>query len=88
MFSGDNTEQNERNQIKQQLIDLEQKLDETEALLRTKQTYQMHLETDKMRLLKEIQTSKIEINSCEKRIGKYRYLYIKYYLFIYKILFI
>ncbi|XP_012348416.1 structural maintenance of chromosomes protein 6 isoform X1 [Apis florea] len=68
--SGDNTEQNERNQIKQQLIDLEQKIDETEALLRTKQTYQMHLETDKMRLLKEIQASKIEINSCEKRIER------------------
>lgn len=76
IFSGDNTEQNERNQIKQQLIDLEQKLDETEALLRTKQTYQMHLETDKMRLLKEIQASKIEINSCEKRIGKCHNIYI------------
>lgn len=50
---------------------MEQKLDETDALLRTKQTYQMHLETDKMRLLKEIQTSRIEINNCEKRIGKY-----------------
>ena len=56
--------------MKQQLADLEQKLDETEALLRTKQTYQMHLETDKMRLLKEIQTSRIEINNCGKRIGK------------------
>lgn len=50
---------------------MEQKLDETEALLRTKQTYQMHLETDKVRLLKEIQTSRIEINNCQKRIGKY-----------------
>ncbi|XP_043593729.1 structural maintenance of chromosomes protein 6 [Bombus pyrosoma] len=70
--SADNAEQSERNQIKQQLSDLEQKLDETEALLRTKQTYQMHLETDKMRLLKEIQTSRIEINSCEKRIEKIR----------------
>ncbi|XP_017792658.1 PREDICTED: structural maintenance of chromosomes protein 6 [Habropoda laboriosa] len=68
--SCDNAEQSERNQIKQQLADLEQKLDETEALLRTKQTYQMHLETDKMRLLKEIQVSKIEINSCEVRIQK------------------
>ncbi|OAD58463.1 Structural maintenance of chromosomes protein 6 [Eufriesea mexicana] len=67
--SGD-AKQSQRNQIKQQLADLEQKLDETEALLRTKQTYQMHLETDKMRLLKEIQASKIEINSCEKRIEK------------------
>ena len=36
----------------------------------------MHLETDKMRLLKEIQTSKIEINSCEKGIGKYHNIYI------------
>ncbi|XP_068965461.1 structural maintenance of chromosomes protein 6 isoform X1 [Bombus flavifrons] len=70
--SADNAEQSERNQIKQQLADLEQKLDETEALLRTKQTYQMHLETDKMRLLKEIQTSRIEINNCEKRIEKIR----------------
>ncbi|XP_050581038.1 structural maintenance of chromosomes protein 6 [Bombus affinis] len=68
--SADNAEQSERNQMKQQLADLEQKLDETEALLRTKQTYQMHLETDKMRLLKEIQTSRIEINNCEKRIEK------------------
>lgn len=51
------------------MANLEQKLDETEALLRTNQTHQMHLETDKMRLLKEIQASKIEINSCEKRIG-------------------
>lgn len=70
--SADNAEQNERNQIKQQLADLEQKLNETEALLRTKQTYQMHLETDKMRLSKEIQTSRVEINSCEKRIEKIR----------------
>lgn len=31
----------------------------------------MHLETDKVRLLKEIQTSRIEINNCQKRIGKY-----------------
>ncbi|CAK9818472.1 Structural maintenance of chromosomes protein 6 [Anthophora plagiata] len=68
--SGENAEQSERNQIKQQLTDYEQKLDETEALLRTKQTYQMHLETEKMRLLKEIQASKIEINSCENHIQK------------------
>ena len=72
IFSGDNAEQSERNEIKQQLAELEQKLDETEALLRTNQTCQMHLETDKMRLLKEIQASKIEINNCEKRIGKSR----------------
>lgn len=32
----------------------------------------MHLETDKMRLLKEIQASRIEINNCEKRVGKSR----------------
>lgn len=69
-FSGDTAEQSERNEIKQQLADIEQKLDETEALLRTKQTYQMHLETDKMRLMKELQASKIEISSCENRIRK------------------
>ena len=71
-FSGDNAEKSERNEMKQQLAELEQKLDETEALLRTNQTCQMHLETDKMRLSKEIQASKIEINNCEKRIGKSR----------------
>ncbi|KAK1135509.1 hypothetical protein K0M31_000098 [Melipona bicolor] len=68
--SGDNAEQSERNEMKQQLAELEQKLDETEALLRTNQTCQMHLETDKMRLSKEIQASKIEINNCDKRIEK------------------
>ena len=70
--SGDNAEQSERNAMKQQLTDLEQKLDEVEALLRTKQTHQTHLETDKMRLLKEIQAFKIEASNCENRILKIR----------------
>lgn len=70
-FSGDNAEQSERNAMKQQLTDLEQKLEEVEALLRTKQTHQTHLETDKMRLLKEIQAFKIEASSCENRIREY-----------------
>ncbi|XP_076756684.1 structural maintenance of chromosomes 6 isoform X1 [Xylocopa sonorina] len=66
--SGDNAEQSERNQIMQQITDLEQKLEETEALLRTKKTYHMQLEHDKVRLLNEIQSSKIKISSCENRI--------------------
>ncbi|XP_012142309.2 structural maintenance of chromosomes 6 isoform X1 [Megachile rotundata] len=67
---GDNAEQNERKQMKQQLADLEEKLDEIEALLRTKGNFQMHLENEKMRLLKEIQVSKHEINNCENRMQK------------------
>ncbi|XP_076243651.1 structural maintenance of chromosomes 6 [Calliopsis andreniformis] len=66
--SADNAEQSERNKMKQQLTDLEQKLDEVEAMLRTHQTHQAHLETDKMRLSKEIQSSKIEMSSCDNRI--------------------
>ncbi|XP_076163825.1 structural maintenance of chromosomes 6 isoform X2 [Ptiloglossa arizonensis] len=68
--SGDNAEQSERNEIKQQLTVVEQKLNEIEALLQTKKTHQTHLEADKMRLLKEIEVSKIEINNCENRIRK------------------
>ncbi|KZC07283.1 PREDICTED: structural maintenance of chromosomes protein 6 [Dufourea novaeangliae] len=68
--SGDNAEQSERNEMKQQLTNSEQKLDEVEALLKTKQTHQTHLETDKMRLRKEIESYKIEISSSENRIQK------------------
>ncbi|XP_076651994.1 structural maintenance of chromosomes 6 isoform X2 [Halictus rubicundus] len=64
----DNAEQSERKQMKQQLADLEQKLDEIEALLRTKRTHQTHLETDKMRLLQEMHTTKIEITNRDNRI--------------------
>ncbi|XP_076300336.1 structural maintenance of chromosomes 6 [Lasioglossum baleicum] len=70
--TGDNAEQSERNAMKQQLADLEQKLDEIEALLRTKQTHQTHLETDKMRLMKEMHTTKIEITGCDNRIQQIR----------------
>ncbi|XP_078043070.1 structural maintenance of chromosomes 6 isoform X2 [Augochlora pura] len=66
--SGNNAEQIERNEMKQQLAALEQKLSEVEALLQTKQTDQMHLETDRMRLQKEMHTSKIKIGSYENRI--------------------
>nr|XP_034181336.1 structural maintenance of chromosomes protein 6 [Osmia lignaria]XP_034181337.1 structural maintenance of chromosomes protein 6 [Osmia lignaria] len=68
--SGDNAEQNKRNEMKQQLANFQEKLNEVEALLRTKKTYKMQLESDEMRLLKEIQSSKLEINSCENRMQK------------------
>nr|XP_033327293.1 structural maintenance of chromosomes protein 6 [Megalopta genalis]XP_033327294.1 structural maintenance of chromosomes protein 6 [Megalopta genalis] len=70
--SGDNAEQIERNEMKQQLAALEQKLSEVQALLQTKQTHQTHLETDKMRLQKEMHASKIEMGSCENRIQQIR----------------
>ncbi|XP_053975498.1 structural maintenance of chromosomes protein 6 [Hylaeus volcanicus] len=68
--SGDNVEQVERNKIKQQLTTFEHKLNEIEALLRTKRTHQTHLETDKMRLVNEIRTSKMKINECENHMQK------------------
>ncbi|XP_043262042.1 structural maintenance of chromosomes protein 6 [Colletes gigas] len=70
--SDDNVEQNERNKMKDQLTHFEQKLNEIEALLRTKQTHKTHLETDKVRLLEKIKASKVEISNYEIRMQKIR----------------
>lgn len=70
-YSSDNAEQSKRNELKQQLANFQEKLNELEALLRTKKAFKMQLENDEMRLLKEIQSSKLEINSCENRMRKY-----------------
>ncbi|KAK2582068.1 hypothetical protein KPH14_002772 [Odynerus spinipes] len=64
--------QDERNKMKQDLMVLQHKLDEVEAMLRTKQTDLMHLETNKMRRLQEAQSKKIEIDSSEARIRKFK----------------
>ncbi|XP_046814733.1 structural maintenance of chromosomes protein 6 isoform X1 [Vespa crabro] len=62
--------QDERNKIKQCLGELQHKLDEVEAMLRTKKTDSMHLETNRVRRSQEIQSKKIEIDSNEVRIRK------------------
>lgn len=49
---------------------LEEKLDELEASLRTKQTELMHLEADKMRLMQEIQFSRNETDNFNRHISK------------------
>lgn len=54
----------------ERLSNLEEKLDEVEASLRTKQTELMHLEADKVRLLQEIQSAKNEVDTSQYRIGK------------------
>lgn len=69
-YSGDD-KQDERNKMKQCLGELQHKLDEVEAMLRTKKTDSMHLETNKVRRSQEIQSKKIEIDSNEVRIRMY-----------------
>lgn len=59
--------------MKQCLGELQHKLDEVEAMLRTKKTDSMHLETNKVRRSQEIQSKKIEIDSNEVRIRMYEY---------------
>lgn len=54
----------------ERLSKLEEKLDELEASLRTKQTELMHLEADKVRLLQEVQSAKNEVENFNRHIGK------------------
>nr|XP_050857730.1 structural maintenance of chromosomes protein 6 isoform X2 [Vespula vulgaris] len=62
--------QDERNKMKQCREELQHKLDEVEAMLRTKKVDSMHLETNRVRRSQEIQSKKIEIDSNEVRIRK------------------
>ncbi|XP_071651384.1 structural maintenance of chromosomes protein 6 [Temnothorax longispinosus] len=63
-------EHNKRKEMKEQLSKLEEKLDEFDASLRTKQTELMHLEADKMRLLQEVQSAKNEAENFNRQINK------------------
>ncbi|XP_043494433.1 structural maintenance of chromosomes protein 6 [Polistes fuscatus] len=62
--------QDERNKIKQSLEEFRNRFDEIEAILRTKETDLMHLETNKMKRSQEIQSKRIEIDNNEVRIRK------------------
>lgn len=54
----------------ERLSKLEERLDEFEASLRTKQTELMHLEADKVRLMQEVQFAKNETDNFNRQIGK------------------
>lgn len=56
--------------MKERLSKLEEKLDELDALLRTKQTELMHLEADKMRLMQDVQFAKNETENFNRHISK------------------
>lgn len=56
--------------MKERLAKLEEKLDELDASLRTKQTELMHLEADKMRLIQELNSAKNETENCNRHISK------------------
>lgn len=55
---------NQRKEMLEKLSKLEERLDEVEASMRTKQTELMHLETDNTRLSQEKQSAKIELDNC------------------------
>lgn len=65
-----NDEHNKRKEMTERLSKLEEKLDEVNASLRTKQTELMHLETDKMRLMQEVQSAKNETENFNRYINK------------------
>ncbi|KAI4490402.1 hypothetical protein M0802_010673 [Mischocyttarus mexicanus] len=62
--------QDERNKMKQTLEELKNKVDEVEAMLRTKETDLRHLEANKMRRSQEIKSKRIEIDNFEVRIHR------------------
>lgn len=68
--SCNNEEHNKRKEMMERLSKLEEKQDELEASLRTKQTELMHLEADKMRLSQEVKSAKNEIENFNRHIDK------------------
>lgn len=74
-------EHNERKEMKERLSKLEEKLDELEASLRTKQTEVMHLEADKMRLSQEIKSAKYEVDGSDISISEYIYISVVNFIF-------
>ncbi|XP_018392244.1 PREDICTED: structural maintenance of chromosomes protein 6 [Cyphomyrmex costatus] len=70
--SCNNEEYNKKKEMKEHLSKLEEKLDELEASLRTKQTGLMHLEADKMRLQQEVTYAKNEMDNFDRHIQKIR----------------
>jgi len=56
--------------MKDRLSKLEERLDELDASLRTKQTELMHLEADKVRLIQEVQSAKNETDNFNRHISK------------------
>ena len=63
-------EHNKKKEMKERLAKLEEKLDEYDASLRTKQTELMHLEADKVRLMQEVNYAKNETENCNRHISK------------------
>ncbi|XP_011862086.1 PREDICTED: structural maintenance of chromosomes protein 6 [Vollenhovia emeryi] len=63
-------EHNKRKEMIEQLSKLEERLDEHDASLRTRQTELMHLEADKMRHTQDVQFTKIEMENCGRHISK------------------
>jgi len=56
--------------MKDRLSKLEEKLDELDTFLRTKQIELMHLDADKVRLTQEVQSAKNETDNFNRRISK------------------
>ncbi|XP_017879054.1 structural maintenance of chromosomes protein 6 [Ceratina calcarata] len=59
-----------RNEMKQELTVLTEKLTETEALLTTKETHKMHLESERIRLVEKMRALRTEIDNYNHRIEK------------------
>ncbi|XP_072747857.1 structural maintenance of chromosomes protein 6 [Anoplolepis gracilipes] len=68
--SCNNEEHNKRKEMIERLSKHEEKLNELDVSLRTKQTELLHLEADKMRLLQEVQSAKIEVENFNRHIEK------------------
>lgn len=70
LCSSNNEEYNKRKEMTERLSKFEEKLDEVEASLRTKQTELMHLEADKLRLSQDVQSARNEVDNFNRHIGK------------------
>ncbi|XP_012539107.1 structural maintenance of chromosomes protein 6 isoform X2 [Monomorium pharaonis] len=68
--SSNDEEHNNTKEMKERLAKLEERLDEIDASLRTKQTELMHLEADRMRLMQEVNFAKNEMENCNRHISK------------------
>ncbi|XP_012283644.1 structural maintenance of chromosomes protein 6 [Orussus abietinus] len=69
-LEGGGDQQDKRQQIKQTVSKYMQQLDEVEAMLRTKQTDQMHLEADKVRLQQDERSTFNDREQCHARAQK------------------
>ncbi|XP_066600099.1 structural maintenance of chromosomes protein 6 [Prorops nasuta] len=69
-LEGDAATTNKKEEIQNHISECENKLDEVEAMLRTKQTDEMHFESNKVRLSQELKSKKIEMERYEGQIKK------------------